>query len=116
MSQQPTQTRSVQIGPLQIGIIVLAVATAVIHFVLAFDWMFYANALGYLLLVGLLYLPLAAVAPYRNLVRWVLIAYTAVTVVAWLLIGTRGPVAYLDKAIEVALIALLFIESQRPRS
>lgn len=115
MSQRYVRPRAVQIGPLQIGIMLLAVATAIIHWTLAFDWLFYANALGYLVLVALIYLPLPVLDPYRNWVRWLLIAYTTVTVVAWLLIGMRGPVAYLDKAIEVALIALLFVESQRVR-
>ena len=104
-----------RLGAMQMAIVLLAVATAVIHFALAFDWLFYANGLGYLVLVTLLYLPSPALAPYRGIVRWVLIAYTAVTVVAWVLIGTRSPIAYVTKAIEVALIILVFLEGQQKR-
>jgi hypothetical protein len=113
MSQLQPQPR---FGALQIGIILLTIATAVIHIVLAFDWLFYANALGYLGLLALLYLPVPAVAPYRGTVRWVLIAYTAVTIIAWIFIGTRDPLAYLTKAIEVVLIVLLYMEGQQARS
>jgi hypothetical protein len=100
---------------MQIGIILLTITTAIIHFALAFDWLFYANALGYLGLLALLYLPVPALARYRGIVRWLLIAFAAVTVVAWILIGMRGPLAYVTKAIEVLLIALLFLEGQQAR-
>ncbi|HXF62484.1 MAG TPA: hypothetical protein VNK95_12765 [Caldilineaceae bacterium] len=114
-----TQVQS-RIGPLQIGIILLAVATAAIHIWLAvaemdFDLLFIANGVGYLALVAALYAPLPALAPYRNSVRWVLIAYTAVTVVLWLLIGARTLIAYIDKAIEIGLLLLLWMEGQAAR-
>ena len=106
-------------GAMQIGIILLTVATAVIHFALSFalsfDLLFAANGLGYLVLLALLYLPIPALAPYRGLIRWLLIAFTAATVVAWAWVGTRGPLAYITKAIEVALIVLLFLEGQQKR-
>lgn len=110
------------LGPLQWAIILLTVATALIHIVLAFqfeggaDPIFLLNGAGYLGLLGLLYLPLAPVMRYRMLVRWVLIGYTAITVLAWLFIGVRSPVAYADKAIEVALIICLWLEWQQTRS
>ncbi|MCS6844770.1 MAG: hypothetical protein NZ528_10710 [Caldilineales bacterium] len=105
-------------GPLQIGIALLTVATAVIHLVLAVPnqlVLFYLNALGYLALLAALYLPIAALAPYRHLVRWALIAYTAVTVIAWAAIGDRSAIAYADKAIEVALIVLLLLEGRQAK-
>lgn len=105
-------------GPLQIGIVVLTLATAVIHLVLAIPnqlVLFYLNALGYVALLAALYLPIAALASYRNLVRWALIAYTAVTVIAWVAIGERNTIAYADKAIEVALIVLLLLEGRRAK-
>ena len=114
-----TQVQS-RLGPLQAGIILLAVATAAIHIWLAvaemdFDLLFIANGVGYLALVAALYAPLQALAPYRNVVRWVLIAYTAVTVVLWLLIGVRSLIAYVDKTIEVVLMILLWMEAQAAR-
>lgn len=102
-------------GIMQIGIILLTLATAIIHFALAFDWLFYANGLGYLGLLALLYLPIPALAPYRGIIRWLLIAFTAVTVIAWISFGIRSPIAYLTKVIEVALVALLFLEGQQTR-
>lgn len=109
-----TNTR--RFGLLQ-GIIVLAaVATALIHIVLAFqfpggvDPVFVLNGLGYLVLTALLFAPLPALARYHNILRWILIAYTLVTVVAWYFIGVRSTVAYVDKAIEVLLIVCLVID------
>ena len=105
-------------GPLQIGIMLLALATASIHFALAFDWLFYLNGIGYLVLLALLYVPSprqgnARRDPYRAGVRWLLIGYAGVTVVAWLLISDpKTAIGYVDKAIEITLIALLFIEGQ----
>ena len=108
----PAQPR---LGMVQIGVIVLTVATAIIHFVLAFDWLFIANALGYLALVAALYVPVRALDPYRNLARWGLLFYTSITVVAWVLIGVRSPIAYIDKAIELLLIVLLVVDWQQRR-
>ena len=105
---------NVKLGPLQIGILLLAIATALIHILLAIPeglWMFYLNGAGYLALVAALYLP--QFKAQRGRLRWALIAFTAVTVVAWIAIGARNPIAYLDKLIEVALIVLLFIEARQ---
>ncbi len=118
-------------GLLQWTIIALTVITAAIHiwlglgFLDAGGWIFVLNGVGYLALLTLLYAKIAAVAPYRTLIRWVLIGYTAITVIAWLFIGTGSPfagpvrmgaqtvVAYVDKAVEITLIVLLWIDGQR---
>lgn len=108
-------------GPLQWAIVLLAAATAAIHLWLAFqfpagpDPLFILNGLGYLGLTALLYLPIPALARYRNLVRWVLIAYTLVTVLAWVFIGVRSPLAFVDKAIEIALVICLWLEWSQAR-
>ncbi len=75
--------------------------------------MFILNGLGYLTLVGVLYLPLHFLHEHRGIVRWVLMAYTAVTVVLWIFIGVRNPLAYFDKLVEIALIILLWVEGQK---
>jgi hypothetical protein len=105
---------------MQIAIILLTIATAAIHLYLAIfqmhsDLLFIANAVGYLGLLGLLYLPLPMMARYHGAVRWALIVFAAVTVVAWVLIGSRDPLAYTTKVIEVVLIVLLFWEGQQTR-
>jgi hypothetical protein len=117
---------SVQFGTAQVGIIVLTIATALIHIYLAFqfperpDPIFFLNGVGYWGLVTLLYLPLAQLDRYRSQIRWALMAYTALTLILWVLIGQGSPltntppnlVAYIDKLIEVALLVLLWSEQQ----
>lgn len=101
-------------GPLQAGIIVLTLATAIIHFTLVFpSTLFILNGLGFLALLAALYAPVPGLARYRAWARWALIAYTALTVVLWLVMGLRAPIAYLTKLIEVALLALLLLEGRR---
>ena len=104
----------VQFGPVQIGIIALTVATAIIHILLAIPTnliMFYLNGLGYLALVAALYLP--AGRPYRRYIRFALMAFTAVTILGWAAIGDRNTIGFVDKAIEVLLLILLWIEHRQ---
>ena len=77
--------------------------------------LFYLNFLGYIVLVTALYLP--PLRRYQRVIRWILIAYTAITIIAWFLITNTAPnlLAYIDKPIEVALIILLLIEDRRAR-
>ena len=99
------------VGPVQVGVVLLALATAIIHIVLALPTnliMFYLNGAGYIGLTAALYLPQLAV--YRRRLRWALIGYTAITIVGWAVVGERSLIAYLDKLIEVALIGLIAIE------
>ncbi len=109
-------------GLLQAAIVLAAAATALIHIGLAFqfpggiDPVFLLNGAGYLGLTALLFLPLPALDPYRGIVRWLLIAYTLVTILAWLLIGARSPIAYADKALELLLVVLLWLDWQRARA
>ena len=107
-------TVKTKFGPLQIAIIFLTVATALIHIWLAIPSnliMFYLNGLGYIVLVVALYLP--RFAQRRNMIRWILMGYTAVTILGWVVIGERITIAYIDKLIELALIGLLWVESRQ---
>jgi hypothetical protein len=98
---------------LRTGIVLLTLATAVIHLQLAFpDPGFILNGLGYLALLAALYLPVPRLAHRRNVVRWGLICYTALTIFLWVLLGARTPIGYIDKIIEVALITLLLLEAR----
>jgi hypothetical protein len=102
-----------RMGPLQIGILLLGLATAIIHLTLVFPSpMFILNGLGYLALLAAYFLPMPVFQNNRNLVRWVFIAYTAITVIAWIAIGERYWLGYVDKAIEVLLIVLLFLDNR----
>ncbi len=101
---------------LQIGIVVLILSTAFIHFSLNFpDPVFIMNGLGYLALLAALYLPVPQVARRRNVVRWALIGYTALTIFFWILIGLRNLTGYTATTIEVALIVLLLLDARRSR-
>ena len=99
---------------LRVGIVLLTMATALIHLQLAFpDPAFILNGLGYLTLLTALYLPIPRVARYRDIVRWALIGYTALMTFLWTLLGARTPIGYIDKIIEILLILLLLVEARR---
>jgi len=118
------------IGLRRIAIIVLTLFTAAVHVWLGLrfldngGWAFVLNGAGYVTLLTLLVIDWPPLVRMRWIVRWVFIAYTAVTVIAWLFIGTGSPfagpvvmsgqtlLAYADKAAEVALIVLLWLDGQ----
>jgi hypothetical protein len=105
---------NMQLGSLQVGIILLTLITAVIHFTLVFpSALFILNALGYLALLVALYLPIPQLRNYRHLVRWALMGYTALTVVLWVVMGSRIPIAYVAKVDELVLISLLWLDSRQ---
>jgi hypothetical protein len=107
-------TQTTTDGVLRTGIIVLTLGTALIHLQLNFpDPVFILNGLGYLTLLAALFLPIPQVASYRNVVRFVLIGYAALTIFLWILLGARTPIGYIDKIIEVALISLLLLDARR---
>ena len=99
----------------RLGIVALTAATALIHILLAIPVAmvgFYLNGLGYIALAAALYLP--PLAQYRRALRWLLMGYTALTIILWLLIGRPyTTIGYVDKAIELALLALLWIDGRR---
>jgi hypothetical protein len=116
-----TQTL-VHVDPLAVGIVVLAVATALIHLVLGislgppsarpFPLLFYLNTLGYLVLVTALFVP--QLRAIRREVRWVFIAYTITTIVMWFLLAPeRILLGYSDKVIETVLVILLIVDDLR---
>jgi hypothetical protein len=101
-------------GPLRVGVILLTVGTAVIHLYLGLQGfpLFILNGLGYLGLLAALILPISRISEHRNLVRWVLVGYTALTIFLWILVGARNAIGYADKTIEIVLVALLVLEAR----
>jgi hypothetical protein len=103
-----------------LAIIILTVATALIHLGLAFVAMsagdmttlimFLLNGIGYLVLLAAYTMPLPFARDYPRLVRWAFIAFTAVTIIGWVAFGSRNAIGYVDKIIEVALIVLLLTD------
>lgn len=109
-TNQPTQ--------MTIVIILLTLATAAIHFSFfladpAGGLIYALNALGYVILVAALYLPISAIDNMRRLVRRMLMGFAALTIVAYIAFGLLRhewtlPLGPVDKLIEVILIALLW--------
>ena len=99
---------------LKLAIIALVIATAAIHLARGIPYgmlMFILNGLGYLGLVAALYLP--QFKRYQTWVRWTLVVFTAVTIIGWIAIGDKTLViGYVDKVIEIVLIALLLVENR----
>lgn len=105
-----------RIGPLQIGVIGLTLITAFMHLALAFagaGLVFIFNALGYIALASALYAPVTGLEPRRNLIRYALIAYTALTIALWVVFGARNEIAAINKIVEALLIVLLIVEARK---
>jgi hypothetical protein len=103
------------------GIILAAVATAILHITLFPDIMFTLNGLGYLGLLGAYFLPISFFQQRHNLVWWALVGYTALTIILWVVMGEKdfnasptAPIGYYAKAAEVLL--LIFLWADKPRS
>lgn len=104
------------------AIILLTLATAFIHLAIYFSdppnyTLFLLNGLGYLGLLGLLYLPLPLPAALRRLVRPVFIGYTLLTIVMYVVMSARFgnwtvPLGPIDKVVEIALVFLLWQEDR----
>jgi hypothetical protein len=112
-----TVPRSTTVIAIRIGVVVLTLMAAIVHLSLLFpDPVFILNGLGYLTLLAALYLPIPRLVPHRRLVRWTLIGYAMLTVLAWVAIGERTLLGYSTTADEVALVILLLVEGRRIRS
>ena len=117
-----SRTSSVGLG-LGVGIFVLTLATAVIHLYLALTaigsmglnfgvMLFILNGLGYLGLLAVLQLPVRELARFRSAARWALVPFAALTIVLFFVMAPEYTIiGYVDKAIEVALIALLLADA-----
>jgi hypothetical protein len=102
--------------PFLLPITVFALGTAVIHLYLnvmlgGLDPAMTANAVGYLGLLGAYAAGLFA--NKRRLLVLAFIAYTVLTIVLWAILGDKsfatplGQIGWLDKAVEVGLLASL---------
>ena len=89
-------------------IVLLTLVTAAVHASLG-GALFTANAIGYAVLAVFMVLP-GPLGHARALVRLALIAFTTATIGGWILFGVRFPLAYVDKAVEVALVMLVGFE------
>jgi len=120
--QQVSQSRT-QIGIVQIGIFLTTLVTAGAYLYLAskpdedLRFWFLLNGLGYIALLIAFFLP--QLARVHNTIRWVFIAYTLLTIVLWFFLGSPAqgwpwdPFDSTIKAVEVVLVALLFLDTRR---
>jgi len=100
------------------AIVLLTLATAVIHIYLYFTitprpLQFLLNGLGYLGLLGLLFLPLGLPQSIKRFVRPVFIAYTLLTIVLYVVMSIQYnywsiPIGPITKVIEIILVILLW--------
>ena len=107
--------QSAWINPL---IILLTLAAALIHFLLnflrgEFDLMFTLNGLGYLGLLAALYLDMPYVREHRRLVRIALMAFTLITLIAWVILGDMDWWVGSGTAV-LEIILLLLLSVKRP--
>jgi hypothetical protein len=124
-----------RLGLLPVMIIALTAYAAIYHFYLAyylFEWMasgaktvsgvqmlvilFILNGLGYLALVSALSLP--ALQQVRRITGFLLVGYTALTLILWYLLGnpsTEGLMDYSVPLVEGLLIVLLLVKSWQER-
>lgn len=99
------------------GIILFALATAILHIILFPDIMFTLNGLGYLGLLAAYFLPIPFLQQRHNLVWWALVGYTALTILLWVIMGDKNFVAgtssatgYYAKVAELFLLGFLFAD------
>jgi hypothetical protein len=91
------------------AIVGLTIATGWIHLNLG-GLLFTLNGLGYFVAAVAMIAPLALAIRFRWFIRLGLVGYAVAAIVGWYLTGPRYDIAYLAKAIEVGLIALLLVE------
>ena len=108
------------LGSRQYAIIALTIITAIIHFALGFgsdapfNILFLLNGIGYIVLVVALYF-VPQLADKRSLVRYALLLFTAVTFILYFVFNwpdVVSPMGLLDKAVELALIILLWMDRE----
>ena len=103
---RPTSPRGLAIRAAILG---LTLATGWIHLNLG-GLLFTLNGIGYLVAAVAMVVPLGLAIRFRWFIRLGLIGYALAAIVGWYVMGPRYDVAYIAKAIEVALIVLLAIE------
>ena len=114
------QGSSVKLSGIHILLIAAVLVTAVIHLGLGSDFlvnigdiMFLLNGLGYIGLAALFLIPIARLKPYHETIRWVLVGFTALTILLWVIFGMRNLEGYVAKLAEVAIIVVLIVD--RPK-
>ncbi len=90
----------------------LVLVTAYIHSTLG-GLLFSLNAFGYLVAAVAMVVPLGVAIRYRGIVRLGLVGYALTAIVGWAIMGPRYETAYIAKADELILIAVLAVDFLR---
>ncbi|RCK71869.1 MAG: hypothetical protein ANABAC_2692 [Anaerolineae bacterium] len=104
-----------KLTPYRIAIIVLTLATALIHFSLLFpDTLFILNGLGYLALLVAYFAPLPLARQNHRMVKIGFVVYTVITILAWVAIGSNPPtlLGLITKIIEVLLVICILSDKE----
>ena len=96
------------------AIVAATLTTAYIHFTLG-GMLFLLNAAGYVTLAVLLVAPLDFMRRLRPLTLIALAGYTITTIVGWAIMGPYFTLAYVTKAVELVLLALIGLALIRAR-
>ncbi len=112
-------------GPVQVGAVLLALATASIHLYLfliegylgngemlpIYQLLFINNILAYVTLAAALFLPISPLPQVRPATRTALTAIAVASIVSYFYVGVTDLLGNIDKIIEVLLIVLLTINA-----
>jgi hypothetical protein len=113
MQAQVSESRITPAGvTLRALIVGLTLITGYIHSTLG-GLLFTMNALGYLVAAVAMIVPLGIAIRYRGVVRLGLIGYATATIIGWAIMGPRFTTAYIAKADELVLIAVLAVDFLR---
>ncbi len=113
------------IGPVQVGVIILALAAGIIHLYLFliegflgdgsmlpfYQILFVANFLGYVSLAAVLYLPISLLARLRPVIRVLLIAMSVAAIISYFYVDVIDALGNITKVIEVLLIVLVTVDA-----
>jgi hypothetical protein len=125
---EATELRT-RIGPVQVGIILLALAAGGIHLYLFliegflgdsamlpfYQVLFVGNFFGYVTLAAALYLPIPLLARLRPIVRILLIGITAASIISYFYVNVIDALGNATQVIEFLLIVLVTVEAGMAR-
>ncbi|MBN1371609.1 MAG: hypothetical protein JW987_06685 [Anaerolineaceae bacterium] len=107
----------IKIGKLEWVMIAATAITTVIHLVLGFqytDVLFLLNAAGFVGLLGAYLLPWDFLDRFRQLARWALAGYSALTIVLYVMMnGSLNPIGITSKIAEVVLLLTLMFDPKK---
>ncbi|HJW89854.1 MAG TPA: hypothetical protein VJ436_04350 [Anaerolineales bacterium] len=115
-SMQASQASS---SLLRAGILLLGLFTSIVHLIILnldhIDPLFALNGVGYLVLLAAYFLSIPILSQNRNLVRWILMAYAALTILAYLFfaLSNANNISFLGnitKLVELGFIVLLWMD------